>query len=171
MNLIVAIDQNNIIGDNMSLPWKVPEDMVFFKEMTINHIVIMGRKTFETLSSPLQNRINVVITSQPIASDIPNLYFRNMDTIHDTLQNLQETYPEKKVFVIGGNQTYELFFPFMEKLYITKIYREETNGDTFFSKKIIDKIETTGYEKTIICSLQESKNPKYKYEIIQYRKI
>ena len=73
MNLIVAIDQNNIIGDNMCLPWKVPEDMGFFKEITMNHIIIMGRKTFDTLSSPFQNKINIVITSQPIASDIPNL--------------------------------------------------------------------------------------------------
>ncbi len=170
MNLIVAIDQNNIIGDNMSLPWKVPEDMFFFKEMTINHIVIMGRKTFETLSSPLKSRINVVITSQPIAGDIQNVYFRNMNTVHETLKNLREIYPEKKVFVIGGNQTYELFFPFIETLYITKIHREETNGDTFFSEKIRNKIETPEYEKITICSLQESKNPKYKYEIIQYTK-
>ena len=95
-----------------------------------------------------------------------------MDTIHDTLKNLQETYPEKKVFVIGGNQTYEIFFfPFIEKLYITKIYREETNGDTFFSEKIRNEIEMSlEYEKIVLCSLRESKNTKYKYEIIQYKK-
>ena len=85
MFLIAAHDQNNIIGYNNEIPWNLPEDLRRFRELTLNNIVIMGRKTFESISKPLKNRINIVITRQP---DRLN-YFK--DIIYITLEELDNT--------------------------------------------------------------------------------
>ena len=138
MNLITAINLDNDIGienknGTLSIPWYVPEDLQYFKQLTLNNIVIMGRKTFETLKNkPLAERINIVITRNPetydTETDINNLSkenklifctFENFDCIAIQLKKL---YSDKEFFVIGGAEIYSLFWNKCTKFYITKVY-------------------------------------------------
>lgn len=126
--IIVAMDQNGVIGKNNALPWYYPEDLKFFKRKTLNHTVIMGRKTYDsiidTLGKPLPNRKNVVLTTQkkPRAG---------VDVIHDLTSYLHTLNPNEKHFVIGGKSVYEQTLPYADVLYITKI-NQVYDGDTYF---------------------------------------
>lgn len=169
MNLIVAFDQNYIIGDKNKLPWKVPEDLAFFKETTESHIVIMGRKTFESLPSPLKSRINIVITnSQDTPTDTSSVYYRSMHSVFPLLDELSITYPEKKVFVIGGSQIYDAFFSYINTFYFTKIYREGNNGDTFLPDRIREELNSLRYIKKTVISKRRSSVQQYEYEVFIY---
>ena len=68
ISLIVAMDQNRLIGKENDLPWRLPEDLKYFKRITTSHTIVMGRKTFESIGRPLPNRENVVLTRQKIIS-------------------------------------------------------------------------------------------------------
>ena len=99
--LIVAFNNKNVIGINNTIPWYVPEDLKQFRKTTKDHIVVMGRKTFESLpNGPLKNRINVVITNKTIESHNADVYFCNFDDSFALLEKLQKE-TEKKVFIIG----------------------------------------------------------------------
>ena len=144
LNLIVASNKEGIIGtDNNSIPWYIPEDLKYFREKTLNSIVIMGRKTFDSLPNgrPLNNRINIVITKQlsQFQSQIyPNVFYTDFTNIDDFMLFL-ETIIEKtnqnqnpKIFVIGGSEIYNLFFKYCKTIYVTlvSIKLEETETNT-----------------------------------------
>jgi dihydrofolate reductase len=124
--LIVALNKYGIIGINNKIPWHIPEDLMRFKKMTEQHIVVMGRKTFESLpplNRPLKNRINIVLTSTPekyenIKSD--NLLFSNAEKVFKIIHTA--AVPEKKVFIIGGSDIYKLFLNYCSTLHITHVY-------------------------------------------------
>lgn len=113
MELIVACDSTGIIGDGSKIPWHVPEDIRRFREITTNHIVVMGRKTYDSLPmSRLPNRINVVISRvcEPIIDEVQNVYMVNYPDARRILDMLVSRYPLKRVFIIGGSDIYHLFF-------------------------------------------------------------
>lgn len=122
--LIVAMDQNGIIGQGNSIPWHLSEDLRRFRLITLNQIVIMGRKTYDSLpfKNGLPNRINVVITRDKKGYvDIPGkLYFISMDDLDDLIMKIKQ---DKRVFVIGGNEIYKALFSRCELIYLTLIYR------------------------------------------------
>lgn len=137
MNLIACISKNNGIGYENNLLFNIPDDMKHFKELTLNNIVVMGRKTLFTFKNkePLSNRINIVLTKN---TDIKNKY-KNFDNIfftadkNDTINlinKLTEKYPNKKVFIIGGETIYNLFFNEVDTFYLTRVY-EERLCDTY----------------------------------------
>lgn len=133
MNLIVAFNRKNVIGLNNTIPWYIPEDLKEFKRITNNQIIVMGRKTFDSLpNGPLKNRINVVITNQTEYYDKSNerIHYCNFEQSSSLLNKLTiET--QKEVFIIGGSQIYKQFFEYCTKFYITLVENDE-NGDTFF---------------------------------------
>ncbi len=116
--LITATSKNGVIGVDGKMPWHIPEELKFFKETTMGHPVIMGRKTFESIGSkPLPGRENIVISTTleetpdiTVISDIEEL-IANKDVIDDI----------EKVFVIGGAEIYKLFLPHADKLYLTLV--------------------------------------------------
>ena len=130
ISLIAAIGGGKrVIGKNGNLPWHIKEDMEHFKQTTMGHVVIMGRKTFESIGAPLPKRTNIVIT-------------RNIDFSHegvvvaysfeDALEKAQERAKIKKeIFVIGGSEIYKEALPHADKLYLTLI-DGDFDGDTFF---------------------------------------
>jgi dihydrofolate reductase len=120
--IIAAIARNRVIGKNGKLPWHIPEDLARFKQLTTNHTVIMGRKTFDSLDNPLRNRINIVITSRVIngVKSYPSLDF--------ALQALKN---EKEVFVIGGGRVFADALRLADELRLTLIDRD-VDGDTYF---------------------------------------
>lgn len=145
LSLIVAMDENNLIGHNNTMPWNCPEDLKLFKDITSNNIVIMGRKTFESIGKALPNRFNIVLTK---TSDF---FYEGID-IYDCpikaveeARFLQKTY-NKKIFVIGGKSIYQYFLPLISELHISYI-KGKYIGDTYFPDidlaqfKVIQKID------------------------------
>lgn len=120
--LIAALTKNRVIGKNGVVPWDIPEDMQRFKQLTLGQAVLMGRRTFDTLSEPLTDRRNAVLTSR----GIPGV--ETYPTIAGALQALQE---ENDVFVIGGGQIFAQLLTEAAELRLTIIDRY-TEGDTFF---------------------------------------
>ena len=137
MNLIVAFNHNNVIGNNNKIPWYIPEDLKLFQKTTKNHIIVMGRKTFESLpNGPLKNRINVVITNQTELYERSNetIIYTNFENSFALLETLQKE-TQKEVFIIGGNTIYNQYFEYCTKFYISLINNTQS-GDTTFPHNI-----------------------------------
>jgi dihydrofolate reductase len=157
MELIVACSQNNIIGYKNKLLWNIPEDLKRFYKITKNNIVVMGRKTFESIGSPLKNRINIVITRRydKIKVDT-NLYFTNIENFDNLIEEINKD--NKKIIIIGGASIYKLFLPKCNIVNITMIYKDY-EGDTMFC---IDKNNYMLIEESeLYYSLDENCNYKY----------
>lgn len=124
--LIAAISQNNQIGLYGKMPWYLPEDLTYFKNITTGHPVVMGRKTFESIGKPLPNRTNIVLTTNPHFSAPGVIVFHHIDD----LVRLYRTNKDP-LFVIGGGEIYSAFLPYATSLYLTLI-NEIVAGDTCF---------------------------------------
>ena len=142
MELIVAQSLNGIIGHKGSLLWHLSGDLKRFKRITMDTIIIMGRKTFESFpNGPLPNRIHIVLTRSPeyIDDASKNVYYttyENLNTIIDTIR-IAKDYP---IFVIGGYNIYKMLYPMCAKLHITVVYANVL-GDTHFPimQEMIDR--------------------------------
>ena len=132
VSLIVAASENGVIGKDNDLIWYLPKDMKFFKDTTLGHHVIMGRKNFESIPhkySPLPNRTNVVITRQTDYADERCVV---VNSVEAALQIAKEN-GDIEPFIIGGGQIYKLALKanLVDKIYLTKIHHSY-EGDTFF---------------------------------------
>ena len=126
INLIWGQDKNGGIGKNNTLPWHIPEDLKNFKKLTMNSPVIMGRKTWESLTiKPLPNRRNIVLSS----TIIKNVEY--YDTIEKCMKKLRND-GIKKIFIIGGAQIYDIFFQYADKLHVTLINENIDGIDIWF---------------------------------------
>jgi len=122
---IVAMTPSRVIGREGALPWKLPEDLAFFKRTTSGHPIVMGRKTYESIGKPLPKRRNIVLTRDPVWTA------EGVDVIH-TLEDLEPlTYGQSEVYIIGGSEIYAAFLPKVDELLITHIAAEHA-GDTWF---------------------------------------
>ena len=134
---IVAVSENEVIGKNNELLWHHSEDLSYFKKRTIGKIMIMGRKTFESLKKPLPKRFHIVISRSILESKDENVKFVN--SLSEAYQladkmTLSERWPEE-VMIVGGGQIYKESLKDADFLYITRI-PGEYNGDTFYSLNI-----------------------------------
>ncbi|HYE60209.1 MAG TPA: dihydrofolate reductase [Candidatus Kapabacteria bacterium] len=128
LSLVAAVAENQCIGKNGTLPWHIPEDMKHFKELTSGHVVLMGRKTWESIPEkfrPLPHRINIVITRQE-AYAVPEGVF-----VFPTIEEALAAFPGKDMMVIGGAQMYAETIGRADTLYITHVH-SVVPGDTFF---------------------------------------
>lgn len=122
--LIVAHDPNLVIGKDGTLPWRYPEDLKYFKRITMGHPLLMGRGVFEELNEkPLPGRKNIVLSRTKDYKHVPVF-----SSISEALDNLQQ---EEKVFVIGGGEIYRQLMSKADQLFVTEIHRE-FEGDTHF---------------------------------------
>jgi dihydrofolate reductase len=128
LSIIVAASENNVIGKDNQLLWRLPDDLKFFKAVTTGKPIIMGRKTFESIGGALPNRLNVVLSSDSNYK-VPNEVMLFSSAQH-VIEFLEKSYDE--AMVIGGQQIYNLFMPFAQKLYLTRVH-VEIEGDTFFT--------------------------------------
>ena len=117
LSIIVAKAKNNIIGKNNRLLWSLPEDLKRFKELTTGHIIIMGRKTFDSLGRVLPNRKHIVFTQNPDFK-IDN---ENVEVVHSMLEIKEYIDDENENFVIGGAMIYNLLLPYTKKIYVTDL--------------------------------------------------
>jgi dihydrofolate reductase len=124
---ILAMSQNRVIAREGRLPWDLPEDLAFFKKMTLEHPVIMGRKTYESMGQALPNRVNIVISRDKNYTLSDALTTLSLDTAI----KLAKEKEKNEVFIIGGASIYAQALPLADKLYITKI-KGVYEGDTYF---------------------------------------
>ena len=123
--LIAALARNRTIGRGNAMPWRLSEDLRRFKRLTLGHAVIMGRKTFESIGSPLPGRDNIVITRSRDWSPPGCAVVHSLDAALASVESRGEA------FVIGGAQIYALAMPLAQRLYLTEIERD-FDGDAFF---------------------------------------
>jgi dihydrofolate reductase len=119
---IAAMAANGIIGNNNSIPWNIPEEMAFFRKMTQNASVLMGRKTFESIGRPLPNRQNIVMTNDAAWHQDTVITIQKLDQ----LLKLDTRSP---IWVCGGAMIYEMLFPACRELYLSPVFGE-FGGDT-----------------------------------------
>lgn len=134
-SIIVAINEQNGIGKDGKIPWYKPEDLSFFKESTRDSVVIMGRKTFESLKcKPLKDRVNIIITN---TQKYENVYTEN--SLPSALEFAFEQYSNKKIFVIGGERIYKeaMRHPMCNYIWVSKIKNNNEECDTFFDYEYV----------------------------------
>lgn len=149
--IIAALSEDRIIGKDNKLPWRIPSDLKRFRELTVGHSIIMGRRTFESLGRPLPERVNIVVTSND--SFIAQGCLRSK-SLEEAISLAKRE--EERVFIIGGGQIYEQAISMADRLYLT-VVKGEFTGDTFFpdysefSKKISEEHgQSNGLEYTFL---------------------
>lgn len=137
---IVAIDQNWAIGKDNKLPWHLPEDLKFFKETTSGKIMIMGRKTFDSIGRILPGRLHIVISRQPLQSQNENLhYVSSLESALDLAKKLIPKWPEE-VFILGGGEIFKQTTEIVDRVYLTKI-EKIVDGDCFYPPLKFDQFD------------------------------
>jgi dihydrofolate reductase len=126
LSLIAAVSENGVIGKGGKLPWDLPADLQRFRELTKDHPVIMGRKTYESIGKPLPHRSNIVITRQEV--NIPGC-----TVVHSFKEAIQasEASEANEAFIIGGAEIYRAALPFAHRIYLTRVH-VNVEGDAFF---------------------------------------
>ena len=138
ISLIAAVARNGTIGRGGRLPWRLPDDLARFKQLTLGHTVLMGRRTWESLGRPLPGRRNVVLTRDAAFSS------PGCEAVHSVGEG-RALASRGELFVIGGAAVYAAFLPFAERLYITHV-DAEVAGDAVFPA--IDPLQWRLVEET-----------------------
>jgi len=163
INIIVAVSENGVIGKDNDLPWRLPTDLKYFKEVTDGSIVFMGRKNYESIPEkyrPLPNRTNVVLTRNE------EYEAEGCEVRHDIDKALDEfIWGNEDIFIIGGSEIYKECFKYSNKLYLTRVHTE-VEGDTYlegFNEDEWELISSDGpHEENNMSFTFEVYAPKYK---------
>lgn len=160
ISILVAMDKNGLIGKDNDLPWRLPNDLKYFKQLTTNHIILMGRKTYESIGRPLPNRTNVVLTRNE------SFHSEGCQVVHsvEEVQQLFNEESKQEIFVIGGSDIFKLLLPYTDRLYITKI-DEIFEGDTYFPEINYDNWNLVSREQG-----EKDENNPYDYYFCIYDK-
>jgi len=153
ITLIVAVSKNGVIGNDNKLIWHLPEDLKRFKKLTTNNVVVMGRKTHESIGKALPNRLNVILSKdskwyKPLGDGCVVCY---------SIEEVLERFKYRDIFIIGGGQIYKEFLPHADKIEMTLIDKE-FKGDTYFPDLGSEWIE---------FSRETNTNDEFKYHYIQ----
>ena len=128
LSLVAAVSDNNVIGKDGTLPWRLPDDLKHFHDLTVGHPVIMGRKTYESIPEehrPLPDRTNIILTRQDI--DVPGCV-----VVHSFEEALRMSDGRmEEIFVIGGAEVYRQALPLAQRIYLTRVHAN-VDGDAFF---------------------------------------
>jgi dihydrofolate reductase len=131
LSLIVAMTRDRVIGRNNQLPWHLSEDLKRFKQITMGHPIVMGRKTYESIGKPLPGRDNVVLTRDP------QYHADGIFVVH-SLEEAMARHPDSEQFIIGGADIFRLAYPQIQKVYLTFI-EQPFPGDTYFPEFNLEK--------------------------------
>lgn len=149
ISLIVAMDENRVIGKNNDIPWRLPKDLEYVKNTTKGHTIVLGRNNYESIGRPLPNRRNIVM-----AREEEDFTAVGCEVAHSMEEVFEMCKNDEEVFIFGGAQIYRMFLPYVEKMYITRIHHE-FDGDTFFPE--VDMSEWTEISK--VKGVKDEKNP------------
>lgn len=137
---IVAVDKNGAIGKGGDLPWHYSSDMKHFKETTIGHTCVMGTKTWRTLKRPLKDRLNIVLTRNfeiPVQESV--LVLRDVESVLAHARTLPTD-----LFVIGGEQVYRAFLPYIDRWIVTEVPLAVEAADAFVPEGYLEGFKKTG---------------------------
>ena len=151
ISLLVAATENNVIGKDNQLLWHLPNDLRYFKNITWGSVIVMGRKTFESIGKPLPGRINIVISSKNL--NIPGII--EAHSINDALHKAAETNCTE-YFIVGGGTIYEQLMPQSQKIYMTRVHTH-LEGDVRFPEIHESQWMLTGRQEMY-------KDPKHAYD-------
>jgi dihydrofolate reductase len=160
IKILVACDENRVIGKDNQLIWHLPADLKRFKSLTTGHVILMGRKTYESIGKPLPNRTTIVITRQ--------VDFQAEGTI--TAHSVEEAILKAKsltredIFIVGGAEIYSLSLAMADQLLVTQLH-DIFEGDAFFPEISADTWEIVDRERGVT----DEKNP-FQYSYITYQK-
>ena len=141
IKLIAAVDQNLAIGKRGSLLFKIPEDLKLFKRLTTGHIVLMGRKTFESLGcKPLPDRVNIVISTTKKYENDGVITF---DSLTTAIEYSKQKFPDKDLYIIGGGQVYEESLKYADEVIFTVYGKVYEDADTYFPEEIKKEFRET----------------------------
>lgn len=161
LSIIVAKAKNNIIGKNNKLLWHLPDDLRRFKELTMGHTIIMGRKTFESLENVLPGRKHIVFTQNPDFK----INDENVQVVHSMLEIQEYIENNEENFVIGGAMIYNLLMPYVTKMYVTEI-EKDFQGDAFFPRIDTQVWKEVSREKGV-----KDENNDFDYDYVVYERI
>ena len=159
ISIIVALAKNRTIGVNNQLPWRCPEDLKHFKQLTMGHHMIMGRKTFDSIGKPLPGRTTVVVTRDA------ELKIEGCLIAHSLSDALLACKNDEQVFIVGGAQIYQQALPLADTLHVTEI-QQEVEGDAHFPEvdlNIWQEVSREAYHQTIPQPLE--------YHFVTYRRL
>jgi len=154
ISLIAAVAKNGLIGKDNKLPWHLPADLRFFKNTTLGHPIIMGRKNFESIGRVLPGRTNIVLTRNANFAEAENLKVAH--SLKGAFEIAQKTGTDE-CFVIGGAEIYKEALPFCQKLYITRVHGI-FEGNTFMPE--FEK----GFRKISCVSNSKDEQNAYDYD-------
>jgi len=159
LSLLVAADENNVIGKNNKLPWHLPNDLKYFKNLTWAMPILMGRKTFESIGKPLPGRKTIVITRNK------NWKHKDVTVVHSVSEATEaaKVYEVKEVFVIGGAEIFNSAFNNANRIYLTRIHYQ-FRGDVFFP--VINK-DAWQLAKTTFCKRDEKNLYDHTFQVWQ----
>jgi dihydrofolate reductase len=126
VGIVVAVSENNVIGKDNQLVWHLPADLKHFKNTTMGHPILMGRKTFESIGKPLPGRKSIVITRQ---EDYKAEGCLIAHTVQEAIEKAKEL--DDQVYIIGGAEVYKQALPYVDTIELTKIHHS-FDGDTYF---------------------------------------
>ena len=157
ISIIVAMSENSVIGLNNQLPWHISEDLKNFRKTTLNHCVIMGRKTYESIGKPLKDRRNIVISRSK------SLLIDGVEVVNSLDRAISIVDDSSEIFIIGGEQIYTISLPMATHLYVTKV-NGDYKGDAFFPDYIQDEWKEIAREDLISES-------SLKFSFLKYERI
>lgn len=158
INIIVAYSNTGAIGKDNKLLWKLKDDMKFFKEITTDTTVIMGRKTYESIGRALPKRTNIVITRQ-------ENYIANDCIVANSLDEaIRKVYRNQKIFIIGGGEIYKQGLEIASKIYATQVDCD-IEGDTYF------ELLTDDWRWKEMKEYKKNEDNEYNFEIVIYERI
>ncbi len=158
VSLIVAASENNVIGKDNQLIWKLPADMKFFREKTTGHHIIMGRKTFES-TGVLKNRTHIIITRN-IDYKVPDGCLL-ASSVEDAVSKVRN---DDEAFIIGGAEIYKQSLAIADKIYLTRIHHN-FEGDAFFPE-----IDETKWNLVSQQDYQPDEKNQYAFSFLEYNK-
>ena len=121
---IAAVSKNGVIGKQGDLPWRIPGELKWFKKITMGHVIVMGRKTWDSLPGALPGRENWILSKS-------KLYSENCRTFN-SFEQIEKEAGDRTVFIIGGGEIYSSFISKCEELFITEVQQFIEDGDVFF---------------------------------------
>jgi len=142
LTMIVCATQEGGIGYENKLPWHIKEEMKLYKETTLNHTLVMGRKTFESIGKPLKDRKTIIISNNYYYYDHPDVSIRQFDD--ELVKELKDS--EEEIFVCGGRNIYELFMPYYDRLLIS-VLKDDYKADTFLPEIDLDDYQLVNREE------------------------
>ena len=158
IKILVAFDENRVIGKNNELIWHLPADLKRFKSLTTGHVIVMGRKTYDSIGKPLPNRTTIVISRNPDLQIEGVICTCSMEEAILKAKSLSR----EEIFIVGGAEIYKLSLAVADQILVTQLH-DIFEGDTFFPEIVADQWEVTERERGVT----DEKNP-YQYSFLTY---